>query len=265
MWVLVPFFLLYFAFHTAITRIRAELGPPVHTLRWATPDYFLITSLGSRRLGRRNLVGFGLLHWILGSSGRESPMPIQLESFKFAAVLSTSRSVRKKRSCRGIIFAILLAAGIGAISGFWSYLHDAYKVGAESYREGPSWAAGVGFRLLESRLQVPTDWQPLEVLFTLVGFFFTLFMAAIRTRFLWWPFHPVGYVISGRWDVGRILLPLILASTIKWATLRFSGIKGYRRSIPFFFGLILGDFVVGSLWATIGILFHLPVYVFWTG
>lgn len=256
-WIMVPFFIIYFALSTAITRIRAELGPPVHTLRWATPDYILITTLGSRRIGPRNLIGFGLLHWILGSAGRENPMPIQLETFKFAE--------RTQMKSKGIIFAILLAAVIGSISGFWSYLHDAYKVGAESYREGPSWAAGVGFRVLDSRLQVPMDWQPLEVFFTLVGFFFTLLMSAIRTRFLWWPFHPVGYVISGRWGIGRILLPLILASTIKWATLRFSGIKGYRRSIPFFFGLILGDFVVGSLWATIGILFHVPVYVFWTG
>ena len=256
-WVLVPFFLLYFAFHTAITRIRAELGPPVHTLRWTTPDYILITTLGSRRLGRNNLIGFGLLHWILGSSGRESPMPIQLECFKFAE--------RTRTRPKGIISAILLAAGIGAISGFWFYLHDAYKVGAELYREGPSWAAGVGLRLLDSRLRSPTDWQPMEVLFGVVGFLFTLFLYMMHIRFLWWPFHPVGYVISGRWGIGRIWFPLVLASAVKWAMLRFYGIKGYQRSIPFFLGLILGDFVVGSLLATIGILFHIPVYVFWTG
>ena len=255
-WVMVPFFAIYFALSTTITRIRAELGPPVHTLSGTTPDYFLITTLGSRRLGPQNLTGFCLLHWILGSAGRENPMPIQLEAFKFAE--------RTRDKSNGLIFAILLAAGIGAISGFWAYLHDAYKLGVESYPER-TWAASVGFRVLDSRLQTPTDWQPMEVLFTVVGFLFTLLTSVIRTRFLWWPFHPVGYVISGRWGIGRILIPLILASIFKWTTLRFSGIKGYRRSIPFFLGLILGDFVVGSLWATIGIIFHVPVYVFWTG
>jgi len=183
-------------------------------------------------------------------------MPIQLEAFKFAE--------RTRDKSNGLIFAILLAAGIGAISGFWAYLHDAYKLGVESYPER-TWAASVGFRVLDSRLQTPTDWQPMEVFFTVIGFLFTLLTSVIRTRFLWWPFHPVGYVISGRWGIGRILIPLILASTFKWATLRFSGIRGYRRSIPFFLGLILGDFVVGSLWATIGIILHVPVYVFWTG
>jgi hypothetical protein len=90
-------------------------------------------------------------------------------------------------------------------------------------------------------------------------------MLMMRVRFLWWPLHPVGYVISGRWGIGRILFPLVIASTVKWATLRFSGLRGYRRSIPFFLGLIIGDFVLGSIWATIGLLFHIPVYVFWTG
>ena len=256
LWVLIPFFTLYFAFSTTITRIRAELGPPVHTLSGSTPDYFLLTALGSRRLGRGNITGFGLLHWILGSAGRENPMPIQMEAFKFAE--------QTRLRSGGLILAILVAAAVGSLTGFWSFLHDAYRVGVESYPE-QTWAASVGFRTLESRLQSPTDWQPVEFIFTGVGFAFTWLMSMIRTRFLWWPLHPVGYVIAGRWGIGRILIPLMLASTVKWATLRFSGIHGYRRSIPFFFGLILGDFVVGSLWATIGILTHVPVYVFWTG
>jgi hypothetical protein len=58
---------------------------------------------------------------------------------------------------------------------------------------------------------------------------------------------------------------LIIASTIKWGTLRFAGLGGYRRSIPFFLGLIIGDFVLGCVWATISIFCHIPVYVYWTG
>jgi hypothetical protein len=254
--IMLSFFALYFAFLTALTRIRAELGPPMQTLSGATPDYILLTTLGSRPIGPRNLTGFGLLHWITGSSGRENPMPIQLEAFKFAD--------RTHHTPNGLIFAILLAAGLGGLSGFWAYLHDAYKVGVESYPER-TWAASVGFRVLESRLQAPTDWQPVEVLFAVIGFLFTALLSVMRIRFLWWPFHPVGYVISGSWETGRIWIPLIIASTVKWATLRFAGINGYRKSIPFFFGLILGDFVVGSVLATIGVIFHIPVYVFWIG
>jgi hypothetical protein len=255
-WLMVVFFIIYFSLSTTITRIRAELGPPVHTLVGATPDQILLTLFGTRRIGLRNLTGFGLLHWITGSSGRENPMPIQLEGFKLMERLNAR--------AKWYILAIILAAAVGSFSGFWAYLHDAYKLGVESYPER-TWAASVGFRLLESRTQNLTGPHPVGIVFTIVGFVFTISMSIMRVRFLWWPLHPVGYAVSGRWGIGRIFFPLVIASTVKWMTLRFSGLKGYRRSVPFFVGLIMGDFVMGSIWATIGLIFRIPVYVFWTG
>ena len=255
-WLMVVFFIIYFSLSTTITRIRAELGPPVHTLVGATPDQILLTLFGTRRIGLRNLTGFGLLHWITGSSGRENPMPIQLEGFKLMERLNAR--------AKWYILAIILAAAVGSFSGFWAYLHDAYKLGVESYPE-KTWAASVGFRLLESRTQNLTGPHSVGIVFTIVGFVFTISMSIMRVRFLWWPLHPVGYAVSGRWGIGRIFFPLVIASTIKWMTLRFSGLRGYRRSVPFFVGLIMGDFVMGSIWATIGLIFRIPVYVFWTG
>jgi len=254
--VLVPFFFLYFAMSTAITRIRAELGPPACTLPGATPDAILINLLGTRRLGTKNLIGFGLLSWTLSYSMRENPMPNQLEAYRFAE--------RSGLRPRGLPAAILLAAVVGSLGGFWAYLHDAYRVGVDSYPER-TWAASTALNLLEGRLQSPTAWKPPEVAFMAAGFVGTLLLSAIRMRYLWWPLHPVGYVISGGWEVGRMFFPLVLASFLKWWALRFSGVKGYRRSIPFFLGLIVGDFAVGCLWATVGVVFHVPVYVFWTG
>ncbi len=255
-WLMVLFFVIYFSLSTTITRIRAELGPPVHTLVGATPDQILLTLFGTRRIGPRNLTGFGLLHWITGSSGRENPMPIQLEGFKLMERLNAR--------AKWYILAIILAAVVGSFSGFWAYLHDAYKLGVESYPE-KTWAASVGFQLLESRTQNLTGPHPVGIIFTIVAFVFTISMSIMRVRFLWWPLHPVGYAVSGRWGIGRIFFPLVIASTVKWMTLRFSGLKGYRRSVPFFVGLIMGDFVMGSIWATIGLIFRIPVYVFWTG
>jgi hypothetical protein len=255
-WIMSLFFVFYFGLSTTITRIRAELGPAVHTMRDASSDKMILMLFGTRRLRTRNLTGFCMLHWITGSSGRENPMPIQLEGFKFME--------RTGAGSRGFMLAVVLAAAVGSLSGFWAYLHDAYKLGVESYPE-KTWAASVGFRLLESRIHNLAGAQPIDITFAGIGFTFTLFMLMMRVRFLWWSLHPVGYVISGRWGIGRILFPLIIASTAKWMTLRFSGLRGYRRSVPFFLGLIIGDFTLGSIWATIGLIFHIPVYIFWTG
>jgi hypothetical protein len=255
-WVMVLFYIIYFALSTTITRIRAELGPSVHTMHGSTPDEILLNIFGSRRIGSRNLTGFGLLHWITGYSNRENPMPIQLEAFKLAE--------RANAKPARIPVAIVLAAFIGAISGFWAYLHNGYRLGVESYPER-TWAASVGFDVLDSRIQNPANTQPMYIIFSCVGFVFTTFMLMMRSKFLWWSLHPVGYAVSGEWGIGRIFVPLVIASTCKWGVLRFSGLSAYRKSIPLFFGLILGDFVMGSLWATIGIIFNTRVYVYWTG
>ncbi|HEX29620.1 TPA: hypothetical protein ENG04_06015, partial [Candidatus Poribacteria bacterium] len=51
-WVAVLFFIFYFAISLAVTRMRAELGTPVHDLHYSGPDMILVRSLGTRRLGK---------------------------------------------------------------------------------------------------------------------------------------------------------------------------------------------------------------------
>jgi hypothetical protein len=38
------------------------------------------------------------------------------------------------------------------------------------------------------------------------------------------------------------------------------GVKLYRLAVPFFLGLILGDYTAGSLWALLGCAMHIPTY-----
>ena len=52
------FFGIYFAISIAIARMRAELGPPVHDLHFASSPEFLVNTLGTRKLGGANLTIF---------------------------------------------------------------------------------------------------------------------------------------------------------------------------------------------------------------
>jgi hypothetical protein len=95
------------------------------------------------------------------------------------------------------------------------------------------------------------------------GYLFTVMLMALRMRFYWWPFHPVGYAVSSSWSLNIIWLPLLIAWIVKLLLLRYGGLKLYRDALPFFLGLILGEFVVGSLWTIIGIVMGIPSYGFW--
>ena len=46
-------------------------------------------------------------------------------------------------------------------------------------------------------------------------------------------------------------------------TIRYGGPKKFQQAIPAALGLILGEFVIGSVWAIIGLVFRVNTYAFW--
>ena len=89
------------------------------------------------------------------------------------------------------------------------------------------------------------------------GFAFSLFLASMRTRFVWWPFHPVGYLVSGSFGLFRLWLPIFVTWLAKTLILRYGGLEWYRRARPFFFGLIFGEFLVAFVRTLVDLAFRL--------
>jgi hypothetical protein len=56
---------------------------------------------------------------------------------------------------------------------------------------------------------------------------------------------------------------LFVSWLLKWLILRFGGLGAHRKATPFFLGLILGEFTMGSIWTIIGIVLGIPTYGFW--
>ena len=53
---------------------------------------------------------------------------------------------------------------------------------------------------------------------------------------------------------------IFISWAIKLTILKFGGLKLHRQSIPFFLGLVLGEFVVGSIWSIRGAVFKVASY-----
>jgi len=249
------FFIIYLALSLAITRIRAELGPPAHDMYGSGPDYILTTIFGTRRLGTGNLTGISLFYWINREAYRTHPMPHLLEGFKLAQL----SNINEKR----LSYAMILSAFVGSISCFWAFLHIGHNLGASTQLYGRTWFAREAFSRLQQWLSYPTDTDPIGLSFMGVGFVLTTALMILRTRFLWWQLHPVGYAVSGWWIISILWFPILISSVLKWIILKYGGIKKYREAIPFFIGLILGEYIIGSLWSLFGMIFSKATYVFW--
>ena len=53
---------------------------------------------------------------------------------------------------------------------------------------------------------------------------------------------------------------MFIAWAIKGLIIRYGGTRLYREALPFFLGLILGDYTIGSLWALLGVTLGIPTY-----
>jgi hypothetical protein len=86
---------------------------------------------------------------------------------------------------------------------------------------------------------------------------FTLFLAAMRSRFAGWPFHPAGYLVSGSFGLFRLWLPIFVSWLVKALLLRYGGLRAYRRALPLAYGLVLGEFSAGFVRSLLDLSFGL--------
>lgn len=77
-------------------------------------------------------------------------------------------------------------------------------------------------------------------------------LGVARQRFAGWPLHPLGYAIANTNSMDYMWMPFLIAWMLKAVLLRYGGMRLYRAALPFFLGLILGDYVVPAMWAIYG-------------
>jgi hypothetical protein len=255
-WVAVTAFVIYFLLSTAIARMRAELGPPVHDLHFSGPDFIITRSVGLDRLSNGSLVGLSMMYWF-NRAYRGHPMPIGIEAMKIASVTRASQ--------RKFLWAVMIAAVFGVVGAFWADLHYGYKLGFASKFAFGDGFAGEAYRNLDGWWRRPRElagpnWG-MNVA-TLSGFLFCVFLGYMRLNVFSWPFHPIGFAISGSWSMNLVWLPIMLAWLIKISILRFGGLKTYKNALPFFLGLILGEMMIGSIWSLFAFT-DIPYFSFW--
>ena len=249
-WIILAFFGIYYTISTAVTRMRAELGSPVHDLHFMGPDEMLPRILGTRRIGSSNLTMFSYL-FFFNRAYRGHPMPHQLEGFKLAE--------RTGINNRRLLLAMLLAVAMGIIASFWSYLHISYSHGTQGSNSGYGWRP---FNRTQGWLTNPLAPNYPAGIAVIIGLLFTLFLWVMRLRMFWWPFHPAGFAISSSWSMNVFWFSIFFSSVVKWVILKQGGLKMHRKAIWFFLGLILGEFVIGSIWSLIGVGVGRPMYRF---
>jgi hypothetical protein len=255
LWIVMLFIILYYMIAVSLTYLRAQLGPPVHQMFGQGPDSLIPQFFGTRSLSKNDMVMFTFF-WGFNRSQRGNSMPHQLEAFKMSEQLDMSR--------RRLTRAIVVATAFGMLVAFWAYFDLRYRYGRDGYRF--EWGSRWAFDRLQSWLTNPIAANNTETVWMGLGGSFVIILSILRTRFVWWPIHPVAYPLSSPgWGSDYTWSSIFVSWLAKFLILKYGGHRAHSKAAYFFAGLILGDCIVGGIWDIIGVIFGISVYSFGLG
>jgi len=192
---------------------------------------------------------------------REIFMPYVVNGVKGAA--------QAKVSAGKVLAVLMLTAGVAVLASAYGKVATSYKYG------GVNMDLGANVTFPSSFLGAPAKFQknppnfefvktgerrllPVNVTHVIVGGVTALGMLVLRTKFLWWPLHPFGIVMCGTWAMQMFWFSILIGWMAKAFVMSFMGASRYRRILPLFLGMVLGECLAATLWALTGLITGTP-------
>ncbi len=249
--VALAFFGIYLLLALAITRVRAELGTP-HEIYFVHPQDIMGTIMGRSNFRAEDITAMSSFYWF-NRGYRCHPMPNQLESMKMYERVGKTKT---------LIALILLATVVGYISACWSNLQVTLTYGgtAKAAIGYKAWVGHESFNRLNNWLTISQPWRMDSNIAMIVGALIVVVLRIARTAMPWWPLHPAGYALAVSFAMDYFWFSFLIAWIIKGALIKTGGMKLYKQAVPFFLGLVLGDYTVGCILAILGPLTGVSLY-----
>lgn len=242
---IVFYFLLFLAFSIAVTRMRAELGPPTHEMAFMGPNQLVVDAAGTQTLSPRLITVISTDFYFLNRIHRTDPMPSQLEAMKMGERASLSQSA--------LFVALILAVLMGSLSGHLVRIYHGYRWGGDS----GGWDVA---QVVDDLRSNPRHPNMVALLFVVAGMATVFILNTLRFRLAWFPFNPVGYALGMNFGVDYYWMGLLIALIVKTLVQRYSGLPGYRKLHHLALGVMLGEYAMETFWSLVAMLWHIPTY-----
>lgn len=244
LWVSFMVVLTFFVFLLVASRVICQGGIAYFTLTVAPLDS-LIAFFGPRLFSSLGLLVAGVVQKVLFVDLRESLMPTVLHA------RSITHGMRGRKMIFGGIVITLVA---GVIVSFVAMLALCYKYGVRELQL--DWATRTTVTVYEniySLVDSPVKPGHWVMVFSVMGALVMLILVVCYHRFYWWPLHPIGYLTTYSSAMRILWFSFFVGWLCNALCMRYGGVVLFKRLRFFFVGLIIGDFLMGGIWALIGL------------
>ena len=232
----------------ALTRLIVEGGLLLITPSWmpmGVLGQMFNSGPGTWLSPANGLVPANFLQSAIVADPRSFSMPNFMMGFK----LAHDHKIPGKKLL-ALIFAVI---AISFAMSCWMRIRLGYENGGNSlqswyFREVgaqlPAWYTNDLYKGVPTASWANTGWLG-------VGIAMVWILMMARSRLAWFPLHPLGFLMSLTWSMQQVWFSIFMGWSAKVLMTRFGGPDTYRKTTPFFLGLILGDITMMLFWICI--------------
>jgi hypothetical protein len=237
----------YLVIALGLTRIVAEGGILFASQGWTAlgPVAQMFGSGAGTWLVPSSVVPAAFIQASLGTDNRSMLLPGFIHSFKLARDHEINSRALWPLITACILISLAMTLGMRVNLG--------YTYGGLQLQN--KWMTGGGAQLpattLSPLIEGAHDFNPANGIWLLVGGLMTQSVMLARTHLLWFPLHPLGILMSLSYPMSRLWFSIFLGWGCKVLIMRFGTIETYRKLVPAFLGLVLGEVVMILFWLII--------------
>ena len=238
--------------YLSYARLQAEAA--LDTGFWWFNDIMLMP-VGAKRYLPQEIISLYTAGWV------SAPLPsIVLSTCSINALTSFKIADAAGVGLRRLTHLLLGGFFLALVVGVFVTLTGTYRFGfiAMKGSAGNSLVADVlrvyGHDIYNNiELNYDVDPRPEGVFYIGAGAAVCLLLSILRLRFLWWPLHPIGYILSNSLPIAYGLVPFFIAWVVKVLVTRYGGLRLYRATLPLAIGLIVGDLLNTTFWNLVAV------------
>lgn len=236
------FFLVFLVTETAMARLVSAGGVMFVEASFMPQD--VMAAVGTSRFSPRSLTTFAPIGMMFFFEQQEILMPYLMDSLR----------VGRAGGVKGATYLAALVAAFFALilTCYYMLLRLGYTRGGQTldswyWIEGARWP----WDFLAGQLNSPTDtsWGALSIMGA--GGAFMLLMLAAQRHFVWWPIHPLGFIMGTTYTMGIMWFSFMTGWCTKVLVQHYGGYRLYHRLRPFFLGMVIGELTIAALWLLI--------------
>ena len=237
-------FVLFLVICWGMARLVVESGIMFAKAVQMRPTLMFTALVGARAFSPSDLTALSFVEYVFMYDLKSFLMPQIMHSLKIADEAKMDR--------RHLYWALAIGVAAAVLVSYWASLRVAYAKGALAMHP---WFFISGPRSNAERLKTlilnPEGVEIGRLTAIALGGAFTYLLIWLRQQFLWFPLHPIGYVVGNGYEASRMWFPFLVGWTAKALVTRYGSVQLYRSLRAPFLGLVLGEYSAAGLWLVI--------------